>query len=97
MKLSGKQRRYLRSLGHHRDVVVQLGREGISDSLVGAVDQALATHELVKVRVGQNAPEERHQAAAALAERTRSEVVQVLGDTILLYRAREEEPGIELP
>jgi RNA-binding protein len=84
-------------LGHHRDVVVQLGREGISDSLVGAVDQALATHELVKVRVGQNAPEERHQAAAALAERTRSEVVQVLGDTILLYRAREEEPGIELP
>jgi RNA-binding protein len=84
-------------LGHHREVVVQLGKEGISDTVVNAVDEALVTHELVKVRVGQNAPEDRHEAAEALAERTRSEVVQVLGNTILLYRARENEPEIELP
>ncbi len=95
--LSGRQRRYLRSLGHELRPVVQIGRDGLDDGLVAAVDQALTDHELIKVKLGEAANLDRHDAAADLAARTRSEVAQVLGNTVLLYRARPDEPEIELP
>ena len=92
--LSGKQRHYLRGLGHHLEPVVQVGKEGITDGLVGATAAALAEHELIKVRVGEHAGD-RHDIAAALA--AAAELVGVVGRTLLLYRAREEEPKIVLP
>lgn len=95
--LSGKQRRYLRGLGHELRPVVQIGRDGLDDGLVAAVDQALTDHELVKVKVGEAANLDRHDAATDLAARTRSEVAQVLGNTVLLYRAHPDEPEISLP
>jgi RNA-binding protein len=95
--LSGKQRRFLRGQGHSLEPVVQLGKEGVTDALIAAVDRALTTHELIKVKIGQSAPVERHEAAEELAERTQSEVAQVLGNTVLLYRAHPEDPKIELP
>lgn len=95
--LSGRQRRYLRSLGHELRPVVQIGRDGLDDGLVAAVDQALIDHELIKVKLGEAANLDRHAAAADLAARTRSEVAQVLGHTVLLYRAHPDEPEIELP
>jgi RNA-binding protein len=79
--LTGKQRRHLRSLGHELKPIVQIGRDGIDDGLVAAVDQALA----------------RHDAAEAIARRTGSEVAQVLGNTLLLYRADPDDPVIVLP
>ena len=95
--LSGKQRRYLRSLGHELRPGVQVGRDGIDDGLVAAIDRALTDHELVKIKLGEAANLDRHDAAADLAARTRSEVAQVLGNTVLLYRAHPEEPEITLP
>jgi RNA-binding protein len=95
--LTGKQRRHLRSLGHPLRPVVQIGKGGIDDGLVAAVDRALADHELVKVKVGEGAPVDRHEAADALAARTKSEVAQVLGKVVLLYRADADEPRIVLP
>jgi RNA-binding protein len=95
--LSGKLRRHLRSLGHELRPVVQIGRDGLDDGLVAAVDQALTDHELIKVKLGEAATHDRHDAADDLAARTRSEVAQVLGNTVLLYRAHPDEPEIELP
>jgi RNA-binding protein len=95
--LSGKQRRHLRGLGHDLDPVVQLGKDGITDGVIGALGAALETHELIKVKLGQSFPGDRHEAADALAAKTGAELVQVLGHTLLLYRARAEEPTIELP
>lgn len=95
--LTGKQRRYLRSLGHELRPIVQIGRDGLDEGLVAAVDQALADHELVKIKLGEAADLDRHDAAADLAARTRSEVAQVLGFTVLLYRRHPDEPEIELP
>ncbi len=97
LTLSGKQRRYLRGLGHHLDAVVQVGKEGISEGLVGALDAALLQHELIKVRLGEGVAVDRHTLAGALAEATSAELVQVLGRTLLLYRPRAEEPTIVLP
>lgn len=95
--LTGKQRRHLRALAHDLRPVVQVGKDGLDDGLVRAVDQALADHELVKVKVGEAAGLDRHQAADQLAAQTHSEVAQVLGNTVLLYRPDEEEPRIKLP
>jgi RNA-binding protein len=95
--LTGKQRRHLRSLGHALKAIVQIGKSGIDDGVVAAVDQALADHELVKIKVGESADVDRHEAAETLAGRTHSEVAQVLGYTVLLYRADPDEPAIVLP
>ena len=95
--LTGKQRRYLRGLGHDLKPVVQVGKDGIDDGLVAAVKQALEDHELVKLRVGEAAKLDRHDAAEAIAHKTHSEVAQVLGNTVLLYRAHPDDPAIVLP
>ena len=95
--LSGKQRRHLRGLGHELKPIVQVGKDGIDDGLVAAVDQALEDHELVKLKVGESAKLDRHEAAEAIARRTHSEVAQVLGNTVLLYRADPDDPEIVLP
>jgi RNA-binding protein len=95
--LTGKQRRHLRALAHDLRPLVQVGKDGIDDGLVAAVDQALADHELIKVKVGENAGLDRHEAAESLAEKTRSEVAQVLGFTVVLYRPDPEDPQITLP
>ena len=95
--MTGKQRRYLRGLGHELRPLVQIGKGGIDDGLVKAVEQALADHELVKIKLGEHADVDRHEAAVELAAKTRSEVAQVLGHTLLLYRPDPEKPVIVLP
>jgi RNA-binding protein len=97
MPLTGKQRRFLRARGHGLNPLVQIGKSGVTEELLGAVDQALLDHELIKIRIGKNAILDRKDAAAELAERTGSEVAQVLGSTILLYRPHPDEPQLRLP
>jgi len=96
-KLSGKQRRHLRSLGHHLNPVVQLGKHGITDAIVAASEAAITTHELIKVRRGGECPQSRKEIAPLLAERLKAELVQEIGHTFLLYRRHPDEPQIELP
>ena len=95
--LTGKQRRHLRALGHALRPIVQVGKDGIDAGVIAAVEQALGDHELVKLKVGESAGLDRHDAAESLAQKTHSEVAQVLGNTVLLYRAHPDEPQIVLP
>jgi RNA-binding protein len=95
--LAGKQRRYLRGLGHSLEPVVLVGKEGLSEGVVGALDVALETHELIKVRLLESVGADRHEVSAALAEASNAELIQVLGRTLLLYRARKKDPAIKLP
>lgn len=97
MPLNGKQRRHLRSLGHHLEPVVQLGKQGLPEGVTAAVDAALEEHELVKVRVGTECPVDRAEVAQLLGPAVKGEVAQLLGRTILLYRRRKKAPKIELP
>jgi RNA-binding protein len=96
-ELTGKQRRHLRALGHHLDPVVQVGHGGVTDAVVGQTDAQLDTHELIKVKIGEHSPQERHEAAQLLAQRLHAQVAQVLGRTALLYRPRKDKPQIVLP
>lgn len=97
LALTGRQKRHLRSLGHHLDPVAQVGREGVSDAVVRKVDVELENHELIKVKVGENCLEDVDEVAAALSERCNAAVAQTIGRVAILYRRRRKEPTIELP
>ena len=94
--LTGKQRHHLRGLGHALNPIVQVGKGRVDDGLIKAIDQALADHELIKIKVGDSAELNRHTAAEEIAAQNHSEVAQVIGNVVLLYRANEE-PTITLP
>jgi RNA-binding protein len=95
--VTGKGIRHLRGLGHHLEPVVQIGKEGLTDAVLGATREQLLAHELVKVRVGSEAPIDRKEVGAALAAGTGSVLVQTLGRTLLLYKRHPQKPKIELP
>lgn len=95
-KLTGKQVRFLRGLGHHLKPVVLIGKEEITPPLLASVEEALAAHELIKVKIQEGCLLDRRDVAQILAERTDAAVAQILGRTILLYRPGEKQK-IELP
>jgi RNA-binding protein len=92
--MTGKQKRKLRALGHHLHPLVQVGQDGLTDGVVGALDDALKTHELVKVQIADER-QARHAAALALAQRTGSELAQELGRTALFFRKKEKKSRFE--
>jgi RNA-binding protein len=94
--LTGKQKRYLRGLGHHLKPVVMVGKGEITEALALETAEALAAHELIKVKILESCLLDRNKAAIELAGASGAEVAQILGRTILLYKQRKE-PKIELP
>ena len=95
--LTGKQRRYLRSLAHHLRPVVQIGQAGINEAQLAQIDKALETHELIKVKLGRETPVTPEEAGAVVTASTRSHLVQIIGRTLVVYRARAKDPDIVLP
>jgi len=96
MMLTGKQKRYLRGLGHSLKPVITVGKGEISDALLRETDEALAVHELIKVKILESCLLGRDEVAAELAAACKADIAQILGRTILLYK-RAREPKIELP
>lgn len=97
LELTGKQKRHLRSLGSVLEPVVQIGKNGVTDTVVQSADDAITARELIKVQVLQNCPAEPAEALAELAEAVKADLVQVIGRKGLLYRENEEKSKIELP
>ena len=89
--LSGKQVRYLRGLGHHLQPVVMVGKDEITPQVISSVDHALTDHELIKIKLQEGCITPRAEIASKLAEATDAHIAQVLGRTILLYRASEND------
>jgi RNA-binding protein len=96
-KLTGKQSRYLRSLGHSLKPLLQVGKSGITESLVRQVRAMLETHELIKIKLIKSAPESIGEAGARLVAQVPCHLAQQIGKTLLLYRPRSEKPTIVLP
>lgn len=94
--LTSKERAYLRGLASKEDTILQIGKDGITDSVVSALADALRARELVKGRVLENAPLTPREACDALSEVCGAEQVQVIGSKFVLYKRSEKEPKIEL-
>ncbi len=94
--LTSKQRAKLRSMATSIEPILQVGKSGINDPLLTQVNDALKAREIMKITVLETAPEPAAQIATELAERTKSEVVQVIGRKIVLYKRNEKKPIIDL-
>lgn len=88
--LKGSQRKYLRGLAHGHRPLVQVGKEGLTDSVVAAINVALEAHELVKVQIFAER-EERETIASAMEGRLRCECVGTIGKMAILFR-RQPDP-----
>ena len=94
--LSGKQRRQLRALAHPLEPVVRIGHGGLSPGVLAEIDGALETHELIKVKVASESPVEPKEAAPAIERSTRSQVAQIIGRILVVYRRRPKDSKIRL-
>ena len=84
--LTSKQRAHLRAMANDLNTIFQIGKSDIGENLIEQVKGALATRELIKLRVLETSEYSAKEAAAEIAEATDSEVVQVIGRKIVLYR-----------
>ncbi len=94
--LTGKQKRFLRALGHALNPVIMVGKGEVGEALIKETTDALATHELIKVKVLESCAMGRHEVAEALAAACGADVAQVLGRTVLLYK-KGDTPKLQLP
>jgi RNA-binding protein len=95
--LTGKQKRLLRSKAHHLNPIFQVGKGGVNENMIKQVGEALEARELLKVSVLQNCEEDRDSVAQQLSEGTRADVVQIIGNIIVLYKESKENKQINLP
>lgn len=89
--MTSKQRAYLKGLAMTMDPIFQIGKSSLTPEITKAVSEALEARELIKIHVLKNCADDGKDLAAILAERTRSQVVQVIGKMIVLYKPAKEE------
>lgn len=94
--LTGKQKRFIRSLAVNEKAIFQIGKNGLNDNLYESVNQALKARELVKISLLKTCEEDVKDVGLLISEKTNSELVQIIGKTIVLYR-RSKENKIILP
>lgn len=96
--MTSKQRAYLKSLAMTMDPILQVGKSSVTPEVTASVAEALEARELIKIHVLQNCADDVRQLAEILAERTHSQVVQVIGKKIVLYKeGKDEKKKIVLP
>lgn len=94
--LNSKQRKYLYSMTNDMQPVVNIGKSSLTPEIIASVDEALEARELIKVSILKNCPDVTSQLAITLSERTRSEVVRIIGKKIVLFRPSKKSK-IKLP
>lgn len=96
--MTSKQRAFLKSLAMKQDAIFQIGKSSLTPEITTSVSEALEARELIKISVLKNCMDDPRMIAEALAERTHSQVVQVIGKKIVLYKeGKKEKKKIQLP
>ncbi len=95
--MTSKQRAYLKSLASNLDPIFQVGKSSLTPELTEAIGEAFNTRELIKIAVLKNCFDDPREIARMVAERTRAQVVQVIGKKIVLYKENKDNKKIILP
>ena len=95
--MTSKQRAYLKSLSNTLEPLFMVGKSSLTPEFCVSVTEAFNTHELIKLSVLKNCPDDPKELASMIAERTQSEVVQVIGKKFILYKPFKDNPVIVLP
>ncbi|WP_273832696.1 ribosome assembly RNA-binding protein YhbY [Guptibacillus sedimenti] len=95
--LTGKQKRFLRAKANRLNPIFQVGKGGVNENMTKQIEEALEARELIKVSILQNCEEDRNSVGEQLATETGAELVQIIGNMIVLYKESEENKEIILP
>lgn len=95
--MTSKQRAYLMSLASNLQPIFQIGKASLTPEITEAISESFNKKELIKIAVLKNCFDDPKEIAQILAERTHSQVVQVIGKKIVLYKPDKDKPKIELP
>ncbi|MBQ9314547.1 MAG: ribosome assembly RNA-binding protein YhbY [Clostridia bacterium] len=95
--MNSKQRAYLRKLAQKIEPIFQIGKIGISDNQIEQLNNALEARELIKITFLDTIPDDKETIANEIASKTNSQIVQIVGKKLTLYRKSVNKPTIELP
>ncbi|MCM1171897.1 MAG: ribosome assembly RNA-binding protein YhbY [Clostridium sp.] len=95
--MTSKQRAYLKGLAMNMDAIINIGKSSLTPEMTQAVSEALEKRELIKVGVLKNCADDPKEIAGMLADRTGSQVVQVIGKKIVLFKQKKKDSKIKLP
>ena len=95
--MNSKQRAYLKSLASDLEPVFQIGKASVTPEITSAISEVFNTHELIKITVLKNCGDDIKEIASTVADRTRSDLVQVIGRKFVLYKPFKDDPKIILP
>ncbi len=95
--MNSKQRAYLKGLAMNIDPIINIGKSSVTPELTSSVSEAFNKRELIKLNVLKNCDGDIREIANTLSERTKSQVVQVIGRKIVLYKESKDHKMIELP
>ncbi|WP_294663403.1 ribosome assembly RNA-binding protein YhbY [uncultured Fusobacterium sp.] len=96
MALTSKQRAFLKKKAHELDPLVRIGKDGITDSLIQSILEAIDSRELLKVKILQNCEKEKDEVLEELSKCNEFEVVGIIGRTIILFRENKDKSAISL-
>ncbi|MDG2353827.1 MAG: ribosome assembly RNA-binding protein YhbY [Gammaproteobacteria bacterium] len=96
-KLTNNQKKFLRSMGHALKPVVMVGQHGLSESVLAELETTMNKHELLKIKVRADGKDEKQQMINQIVEVSKSHLIQVIGNIMVIYRAFDEDPQIILP
>ncbi|MFK3958352.1 ribosome assembly RNA-binding protein YhbY [Guptibacillus hwajinpoensis] len=95
--LTGKQKRFLRAKANRLNPIFQVGKGGVNENMTKQIEEALEVRELIKVSILQNCDEDRNTVGEQLSTETGAELVQIIGNMVVLYKESEENKEIILP
>lgn len=95
--LTSKQKRFLKSEAHHLTPIFQVGKAGMNEQIIRHIVDAIEKRELIKISILQTCDEDRNEIARELADESGSELVQLIGRTIVLYKESKDHKKLELP
>ncbi len=95
--ITGKQRAYLRGLANNMDPIFQIGKNGIEETFLNQLEEALEARELIKIKVLENSGLNTREASNEICEKINCEGIQAIGSKIVLYKKSSKKPKIELP
>lgn len=95
--MTGKQRAFLRSMCNEMTAILYVGKEGVTETFLQSVSEALASRELIKCGIQRGAPMSAREACEEICEKLSAEPVQCIGNKFCLYRPKDENPVIVLP
>jgi RNA-binding protein len=97
IKLTNNQKKFLRSRGHALKPIVMVGQHGLSDSVLAELESSMNKHELLKIKIRTEDKDEKQKMIDKIIEFSKSHLVQVIGNVMVIYRAFDKDPQIILP